>query len=403
MMSCVKMLVAKLSLAAMLLACSSLISADEVGAYLFGEDASYYESVLNPSTKPFRKLWIADPEVRLTPEQDARGLNTETYSLRFRPTSRLERTAEHRLFDIEEELAALELEDMLGSMLKQRYLHIIEIAEYEALLGIAEKERSLTQSEAETEESRSSELRYNVSNLQKVLLEIELKQQHITQLESQINRLRASTGISAPELAPHRASSGAAQLTRNLVTPAGIESVLDSDRLKTFTGAIDHRFAQARLKESKQKNDLQKNRGRFGLDLVELSYENKGIDSYNMTFGFRLPTRGYGGRKTARAYLAAQRTADLTSKLVSQQTHKAIQEVYLDLESFYLSDDALKNFSQRSTRSDLATAIVAQRHQLLLEERTVIDHANALRALVEALETTGLIYQRPLINWLASP
>ena len=379
---------------------SVVAESNNLNNYLFGDTVTAHSGL--PAAR-LRQAWLSEPELRISPEQDARGLNTETYALRFRPLSPSIRRSQKQLYDTESELAQLEHEALLGEALLQRYEDVIDLAELEAHLAIERQALELADREVASETKLSGQESYNIARLQRALLELEMQRHDVVLLELEVEQQRMITGITAFATPRGHEGQAATGLSGRLARPTEVESMLQSrmDALRDNRGAIERKLAGAKLAEAKQALALQKAETGFGLDLLELSYENKGIDSYNLTFGFRLPSRSFSAQRRSRDVIAAQRVADWTSKMNEERSHAAIQEVYRRIERFDSTQQALMAFDRRISGAEASTTLMLERHRLDLNKTMVEQHADVLRSLVHALSVTGAIYSRPLVNWLS--
>ncbi len=295
------------------------------------------------------------------------------------------------------------MEQMLAQTLGERYLNVVELAKREALLAVELEKLALDQQELALEQERAGSMSYTLANMQKVLLTAELKENEIRNHRIAIERMRTGTNIAAPALSAKRNRVADVQLSQYLVSPREVESLIDNRFMQASLSSIDQRVAQTQFDAAKHKRSLEKARNRFGLDLLEFSYENKGIDSYNVTMGFRLPTHSYGSHRSQQEFLTSQRTADLTNLLAQERQQKITQQLFVELDTYFAHAVSLSDLALRESPGDADSALLVKRHRLELNQRAIEQHAKVLRALTHGLLELGLIYERPLKNWLLSP
>ena len=106
-------------------------TADTLDDYLFANNVQLSTHMQAHRPRPPGSYWLEDPELRITPERDERSELNDTYSLRFRPTSRKERRSTRKLFDIETQLTKTEWNQSLSEALAVRYQHVIDLAGHE--------------------------------------------------------------------------------------------------------------------------------------------------------------------------------------------------------------------------------------------------------------------------------
>lgn len=375
-------------------------TADTMDDYLFANNVELSASMNAHRSRPPGGYWLEDPEVRITPERDERSEWNDTYSLRFRPTSRKERRSARKLFDIETKLTKTEWNKSLSEALAARYQHVIDLADQEVEMALANRQLSLNRSLLKSEEAASAGSNFSVADLQQAALRLELREREVKSLTRKTAELRSATIedylLVAEEDQP--------KVSRRLIQPQEIGAIVDILSVAPASTSFDHKRATLEVGRARQEMALAKSRTAFGLSLMELSYENKEVDSYNMTFGFRLPfaRRTHTSQRRVRELVAAEQQAYLSEQLFAGALQNAVREIRWQIDAYAANEAALQSVSDRlqSSAADMAALVVLRRHQLELLETAASTHIRLLHDFVALLDMVGGLQERPLRNWI---
>lgn len=376
--------------------------ADGMDDYLFS-GTEQLAGGMGALPKPPSGHWINNPELRIAPEQDVSETRTETYSLRFRPTSRKERMTSRELYGIESELARKQWERSLSEVMAKRYNRLIDLAESEVQVALLKQQLALDRSSFGAEKALSATRNYNSSRLQNVALRLELREQQVELADQKLSELRSTTlsGYLMVE------GSNLPGVSKQLLQPQAISEMLDVLSDGPVSNSFDSTLAQLELKRARKELALEKSQTGFGLSLMEISYENKGIDSYNMTFGFRLPFKRntYGGQSRALELLAAKQYAHLTEQVLTDSVANSIRALQWRINDYFANQAAIESTANRllsASSEDISGLSLLRRHQLELLETNASTHIRVLRDYVELLNVLGFLQRRPLKNWIRS-
>ncbi|MGI9285454.1 MAG: hypothetical protein ACR2P1_08690 [Pseudomonadales bacterium] len=338
--------------------------------------------------------------MRITPERDERSEWNDTYSLRFRPTSRKERKSARKLFDIETELTKTKWNKSLSAALARRYQHVIDLAGHEVETALAQRRLALDRSLLKSEEAATASSNFNVADLQQAALRLQLREQEVQRLVRKTTELRNIT-IADYLIVPEE---GEPKVSPRLIQPEDIGVLVDILSAAPASTSFDHKQAKLEVGRARQEMALAKSRTAFGLSLMELSYENKEVDSYNMTFGFRLPfaRRTHTSQRRVRELMAAEQQAYLTEQRFADTLHNAVREIRWQIDAYAANSTALQSVSGRlqSSSTDIAALVVLRRHQLELLETAASTHIRLLHDFVVLLDMIGGLQEQPLKNWI---
>ena len=350
-------------------------NADTLDDYFFAQARDLSKRMLAHMPTAPRGHWMDDPEVRITPERDEFDLARETYSFRFRPTRRKERKSMQQFFNIENELTNVEWNKSVSDALANRYHDVIDLAQQEVSYALITHHLTLDRSFLNSEQTLSATSDFSSSRLQGAALRLELREQEGKRAERQIEQLRTSTILNYLDVSGSREL----QVSTRLVNPQAIENVLQGIMGEPASTAYESSLASLEVRRAEQQVLLEKSRTGFGLSLLELSYENKIVDSYNMTFGFRFPF----GRPT---YSSQGRAREIRWKI----------------DAYNADEVALQNLFERlpGVSDDVSSLVVLRRHQLELRESVAETRIALLHDFVDLLDLVGLLQQQPLKNWI---
>lgn len=371
---------------------------DLITAYLAAgtlqPEAAYIQRLPDASTTN----WLEDSELRITPEVDADDLWTQTYSVRARPIGRRERAANRRLSTLENQMVMVELQQTQNELLADRYYQLLDLAALEVMSALTERSKQLDENALAQQRLLSAAATGNSNRLQRAVLELELREHTLAQQTAHLKSLRATTVGTL--LAVSEAPRG---LSDRLLSPVQIEQ-----RLQQIKDARDTRVQHRGLEldRAQEQMAITKAQRSFGLSLLELSFENKGIDSFNMTLGFRLPAvRGSAelSRRT-REIIRAEQQEHLAQQRASTQWQRHMQTVTRLRLQFDLNARSLDRSAQRRQTANLdARAQVLQlRHELTLRESMVTAHVGMARELIDLLAQWGRLDDVPVRNWLGA-
>lgn len=388
------------SVALALASVTSWAAADTMDDFLLANTVELGARMNAHRPRPPGNYWLEDPEVRITPERDERSEWNDTYSLRFRPTSRKERRSTRKLFDVETQLTRAEWNKSLSAALAARYQRVIELARQEVDLALANRQLALDRSLLESEEEASAGTNFSVADLQQAALRLELREREAKHLVRKTAELRSAT-IADYLLV---ADEDAPKVSRRLIQPREIGVIVDILSVAPASTSFDHKQATLEVSRARQEMALAKSRTGFGLSLMELSYENKQVDSYNMTIGFRLPfaRRTHTSQRRVRELVAAEQQAYLSEQAFTATLQNTVREIRWQIDAYAANDAALQSLNSRLqvASSDIAALVVLRRHQLELFETAASTHIRLLQDFVALLDMVGGLQERPLKNWI---
>lgn len=390
----------------LLLACATalpvrLVWAEGMDDFLFA-DSDRMRSVMQAELPdPSGGYWFEDPELRVAPEVDINDLRTETYSLRFRPVSRKERRFARGLHQVEIQLARTQWSKALSGTLARRYRQLIELAEMEQELALLGAHLSLDRSLLESQQTLSATADYSPAKLLNLSVRLEQRELELRRVARATERLRGATV--ADYLVVRDTNTPA--LSARLVGPDAITSVLNRLATQAVSNSPESTLARLDVERAQREVELERSRTGFGLNLMELSYENKGTDSYNFTVGFRLPfaQRSRSMQRRTRELISAGQRARLTQQSVTETVQNSIRSLRIQIDAYAADTSALRALEQRLRESaaDAEAYALLRRRQLELSGSAAGVHAGMLQDFVELLDLLGLLQQAPLKNWIA--
>lgn len=352
-----------------------------------------------PSAPP--SAWLGDAELRLKPEFNNGSQNTANYSVRFRPQSKKQRRLDQQLFDIENTQLTLEWQRHYQKLVAQRYHQAVSLAEAEAVLWQKEQRRIADRSRVSTERALASgSNRFSSANsVQQAILQLSLSEIKVEQWRKKVVLLRkASLG------AYFEPKKNDISLSTRLISPS---QVLDS--LATIEGLPTAsvqavQAAQWNSQHAIQRLALERSESRFGLSLLELGYDDKQDASYNLTLGFRIPSRrGTGGQaRRARELIEAEQQEHLISTAYALGLQTKTSALRLEIESYQINFMALARHRDQLANAGATDAPAQQllhEHELTLQSSVISQHARVLRSYVDLLTDAGLLYPATN-NWL---
>ncbi len=348
-----------------------------------------------------RASWLGGAELRVQPEFTSGSQNTASYSVRFRPRPYQQRRLDSALFDIENEQLKLQWQQHYGELVAQRYLRAITLAEAEAQLWQAEQRRLADRSNLSTERALAANARgvANVSSLQQAILQLSLSENKVVQMGKKVVLLRSASMGAYFE--PRAEDIG---LSVRLASPQQVAESLVQVAQEATSGAHALRALQLNSQHAIQRLALERTERKFGLSLLELGYDDKQNDSYNLTLGFRIPGRrsSSGEARRSRELIKAEQEAHLANLAFNQQLSAQLASLHLDIEVFALNVDALDRHRTQISQaagSDGRAQQLLHEHELKLQNTVVAQHAQVLRGYVGLLAFTGLLAPASK-NWL---
>lgn len=374
--------------------------AETLEDYLFSDDAHLRNALRSELPGAPTLHWVQDPELRISPELDRTDAWTETYSLRFRPMGRKARQKERDIFTNETQAVSVDWNKRLSSTLAGRYHQTIDLAELETKFVLARQRIAIDRSLLTAQRSLSASTNFNTARLQSDALRLTTKERELDLLAAALEQLRETTVLEYLAVSdPARPA-----ISARLIAPERIATVLDTVTGTAGTSAFDNQLAQLAVQHARHEMALEKRQSGFGLSLMELSYENKGVDSYNVTLGFRLPftKRSHAHQRRVRDVVAAEHRARLASSLVSDHAETATRELRWRLDEYRGHVSAFEMLQSRVTVSDVSIHGALRLHQLSLLERAAETHVKMLHDFVDLAHLTGALHQTPLRNWIAA-
>lgn len=363
---------------------------DAADGYLF--DGTIGE-IRRTGLPDLRVHWLEAPELRVTPELDEQQRWTQSYSLRMRPNSPGARRAVRSLFDTQSrrELVARELES--NDVLTQRYDRLIELAAHEVALTLAQHRLALDSALLQSSRALTAERGFEPASLQATILDVAGRELDVVRAQRKAEYIRRESVGEFFAL-----GAGAPLISTRLLAPAAMASRLAD--IDPREASLDLNEARLAVDEARHELAVQKHRNTFGLDLVELGFDDQRTSSYNMTVGFRLPfwRRQVGSAEGARDLAAAQWQMDLRSSAVDRAFSRAVRDVHINVRSYAAEASALQalELQMAALAQDASTIAAMRRHQLALYEAMARSHQRALHAYVDALSVAGhLITQAP--------
>lgn len=373
------------------------VHADVLDSFLFAENEKLENHLQLPT--PSSSPWIADPEIRVSPEVDLQNRHNESYRFRFRPTSRRERNSQRELMRIENQIATANWQRSLGKVLADRYHAVIDLAEHEVTLVLAKQQAELDRNSIVSEQLLSASSDFSATRLQNAALRLELREERASMVGQIVAEMRSAT------VGHYLAGSpGSASISTKLIGPTEVARILDTLRRMPAARAYGATLVHLELRRAKQEYELEKSRTNFGLDLLELGYQNNNTDSYNVTLGFRLPfgKRSNSPTRRSRDIAIARSQAYLTEQMLKSKLENISREIHWKIADYHRTQVAIKNTDGRlgGTSGELASAILLQRHRIELLGNAADVHVSILRNLVELLGALDLLQQRPSKNWI---
>lgn len=384
------------------LADARVARADPLDSYLFANNEALRDELQTRLPPAPAQPWLEDPEVRVAPEVDANDSWTQTYSLRLRPRSRRERDTSRELFDIENELATVEWDQTLSGGLSNRYHRVADLAALEVELGLARARLTLARSVLDSEMALAATPNFSPARLRNTVLRLELGELEAQRIATRTAQLRSNT------IADYLivAEGATPAVSGRLVGPDTIDEMLDSVTAGADSTSHYSSLARLELERARQQMILEKSRSGFGLNLLELTYENKGVDSYNFMVGIRLPFAQRIGehQRRKRAFVAAAQYSSYVERSLADSVRQAVYEIRLQIDAFTAEEAVLQTLGSRlpPSAADPAALTALRRHQLQLLESAAKKHVDVLHGFIDLLHLAGWLQRQPLTNWIRS-
>ena len=371
-------------------------TAGSMDDYLFAPHNEFRHWLQMPETP--RAPWFEDAELRFKPERDARDLSSESYSFRFRPTSSKERQAMRSLFSVESSIARAEWRDALNDVMVRRYHSVIDLAELEVRTAVLRRRLAFDRLLLSAESSRTASSTSNTVDLQDASLRVERRTREISRSVHKVSQLRAATVSDL--LAVGDADRPA--VSEKLVPPEQIEGGLEA--LDAWASTYIAELVQMKVRRAQTEVELEKIRSRFGIDLLELSFEDKPTDSYSVTLGFRIPLgRGnFGLKRRMREANLARNNAHFAEQLFTDELRNVTRRVRWKIEDYSMDIAAIEAVQDRiqSAAADVASLVSLRQHELDLLNSAADTHLSLLRDYVNLLAMLGALQQQK--NWIES-
>lgn len=390
----------RLAVIVLLISCCQNSSADALDQYLFSSFEDLQMNIRSAVSAPPNEPWLSDPEIRVSPERDAFDRTSQTYRFRFRPTGRSERRAIRSLSLIENRLADANWDASLSDVLATRYLRAIDLAGQEVELALATQRLSLDRSVLVSTQMLSATREFDAGRLQNAALQLELRQEDVKRAERRAVGLRAATVgdwlVVPPSVQP--------SVSARLIHPEMVSSWLDQIAEASSAKSHDAEVARLELVRAQQRAALEKSRRGIRLDLIEMGYEAKTTDSYNVTLGFRLPF-GQGRNslyRNVREIAGARQQLWLAEHVAAEDIGLAIGDLRLQIESYSATIESVEQLGAqiRTTATDSDVVSTWRKHELDLLESAAALHIDVLRDFIRLLHTTGMLHARPRRNWI---
>ena len=348
-----------------------------------------------------RSAWLGDPELRMKPEFNNAGSNSASYSVRFRPRPGKQRQLDRQLYDLENAQLKLQWQQHYNQLVTQRYLAMLTLAEAEAELWQKEQRRITNRSRVRTEQALASRVSRSggAEAVQQAILDLGLAESRVEQMRQRVALLRRETVGAYFEPGPEDIG-----LSGRLISPKALVPRLVGIEEQATSAAQVLQAARLNSEQAAQRLALARSESRFGLSLLEVGYDDKQQDSYNLTLGFHIPSHkgSRGESRRVRELIQAEQKSHLVNAAYAQSLRSKLSVLRLEIEHFKLEAAALtRHRSQlaQAARGDASVQQILREHELELQSHVISQHAKVLRGYVDLLAFTGQFYPTT-INWL---
>ncbi len=391
-----------LGLATAVLLAASPLHADGVDAYLFGDQSDVGTTIEAGLPEAPDRYWLEDPEFRFVPDRNTDNVSTETYRLRFRPTSSRERTADRAMYGIESEIVTARLRKSASQAMAGRYHRLLELIEVQLDADLIRKRLQLDRDQLRSEDALAASSDFSAARLGNATARLGQHEQALERSNARARALRQTTQLTDPGVRElHEAP-----LAQWLLQPAAIGAQLTELVAKASSDAFDSVVPRLEAQRAQHRLAEEKGRTGLGLSLLELGYQDDRVESYTLTFGFRIPLaqRPNTRARLQRDLFEAQQLAQLAERELAERLRFAVMQMQLQVDAH--AQDAAALAALRSDAAglpaDAAILAALRTRQLELSASMTRTHIQLLHDLVDLLAETGQLDRAPLRNWLRS-
>lgn len=377
-----------------------MTKADSMDAFLFADlTVPRLEArALNVSAA---SRWFAEPEVRLRPERSTVGEATYNYSLRFRPTSARESRSRARLESIDYQLDVEELKRPLSDILKRRYQTLLELAEREVEMALLTREVHLLRSLLDAEETLFSTGDVPASRLQRSLVEYRSANGALEQARAVLTRMRADTVGDLLRIPPESERAPLPFISPQQIAANLADLVPAIGAAGSAERATETTLARLEVERARERVELERSQSAFQINLLEMGFDDRITNRYNLTVGFQLPQRRSSGLRRRQAQLeVVQQRAALVSTLTGEALRLRARQIRWQVAAWHA---AARDFDQQASATQGSDALLAATARLagLGTVRTMSrTHVSVLRDYVDLLDQLGLLQKTPWRNYL---
>lgn len=377
------------------------VNSNILDSYVFQQDLRAISELPKRLPSNERSYWLEDPEMRINPEFDNTNESIQSYRLRFKPTSNKERAARAAIGGLEYNQTKVSYNRALSKIYRSRYEQLLRLAEAEHVLSITSRELILDQVLLTAAQDMASDSNYDIASLQDAALRSSLRKSDLQVQQGIVEQLRATTVGRVLEIS-HAPGSYFA-LSDKLIAPQEIISNIELLETDAARNAPAVREAILARKHADAALALDKSTSGFGLNLMEVGYEQRNIDRYGITFGFRLPfaRSTFRSNQRARKLIDAETNQELAFSIVRHQLANKKSLVNHLTASFNLHTDARQQFQEESQGLVADTNLPAlRRYAIKLEQRQAKAHIDLLFAYLAYLDIAGALTSLPRRNWI---
>lgn len=379
-------------------ASSPLLAESNIDAFLLSAEQDARSLVPDTVIPGVQGLpaWLNEAELRLSGETN----NQSAYSLRIRPKSGGERSAEKVIGDLKNKKRLLDYEAALNDALFERYTALLDVAGQRLQADHLSKRLALSAAETKRLRNLVQTTKFSPEALQRAELEhTKLKKEH------DISRKRLDAALAGLGLGMSRHSPFSADW---LLSVSRIEDLISGDDAIPDTGETNHQIRRARVELRLAKEELQRTvrKNKSLINFFEVEYTNQRPSDVGATLGFSLPLGGRPRNVSKRELdVAEARTALRAEELEIRKRLKEKKTMLeLSFESYRANEDILADIEERLSRlaqGGESRLIPDLEGESLSQSKKIQDiHLRTLRLYIGYLHTKGQLAGRPLRNWL---
>jgi hypothetical protein len=348
--------------------------------------------------------WVEDAQFRFNTDTPANNVdirkNALSYELRLKPKAWGQRAIENNIIMLRENQQNNAYNQLLNSVLKKRYLRLVDYIEQRNVLrklleniALLKQERDLLQSQIVSEQFSPEKL---------LDAEESLIQNHsLVNLNlDRLNTIQTDLGFALDDLTSIQTISD----NDWLINVADIHQITSSD-IAQSQSAPDVLNARLKLKLSQAENELIKTKQQFGVNLLKFEYGDRKNDELAFQVGINIPLgTNFNETENQNNLFTTQLQLD-TSLVKTRQTLAEItREIAWLAEDWQLIDNQIERRKKHLLKEYATTnpflRINVRKRMMAEKQKKASINRRALTLYVSHLALSGKLTQAPLRNWI---